>query len=157
MSDLRSRVLGTIFGTLSRGTFPQRNPVAWLYNGVRLPGLPVVEGFDKAKFTHKMIYFSNGSGDDVASYAFIAFSEPLYLNLDDNTLRWSATGEYIYFANFALADGSPGEMWSFTDGPYNKDDWWGNFGEHVIWTNYDICDTTGAVHLAGSEPVPVYE
>lgn len=29
MSDFRSRVLGTIIGTLSRGSFPKREPVAW--------------------------------------------------------------------------------------------------------------------------------
>ena len=154
MSDLRSRVLGTIFGTLSRGTFPQRNPVAWLYNGVRLPGLPVVEGKP-----YKEIHYCDPEDDyqGIGYYMVTFYSTPYYVNTEDGRTYYSADGEMVWFGATWNPDGSVRD--GFEDPEieqYKKDSWSGTLSS-IVWTNFDVCDTAGNVLLAGSEPVPVYE
>ena len=141
MSDLRSRVLGTIFGTLSRGTFPQRNPVAWLYNGVRLPGLPVVEGLSSAGI-YKIysnglpVYFLVLSANEMETESGLkgVFNAPIArYRYDQDSDSWTLVAE--------LTEGS-----------------WSTMLTGFVWATYDIYyHDSGNLFLAKSEPVPVYE
>ena len=135
MSDLRSRVLGTIFGTLSRGSFPKREPVAFLYNGVRLPGLPVVEGY--AFLTLRLgiytLYFSD-------FYEFGANSETgnWQVRIPEGNQMYQVTAENEWQKQVSTAARAI------------------NY-ENILWANFDVINPSGYVHMAASEPVPVYE
>lgn len=131
MSDFRSRVLGTIIGILSRGSFPKWEPVAFLYNGVRLPGLPVVEGYDYscvAKDIEGDIY-----------WAFVrSEAEKLIITIaDGNRFTGSKKG-------YKLVDSVWEEATSY-------------LALDPIWANYDIVNPNGELVLEASAPVPVYE
>ena len=160
MSDLRSRVLGTIFGTLSRGTFPQRNPVAWLYNGVRLPGLPEEITAFKYRFIEAFV------GGDLTAYYVTAFDEEpsVYIeNLngsDSLATKYYGTNGKKVAASYATT--SPGhDEWlvlpttemsisAALEGYLHKE-------PGLIWSNNDVVDLDGSIILAASDPVSVYE
>lgn len=155
MSDLRSRVLGTIFGTLSRGTFPQRNPVAWLYNGVRLPGLPVVEGFDKA-FIRTWHQNSGSTRTDLYLFPNNAY----YTVADGGLLHFGGGGaEPVQVMHYKLSENA----WAFIDNPENATvpppGGWvitSNSVVYLTWANFDM-EYDGTLYMKASDPVPVYE
>ena len=155
MSDLRSRVLGTIFGTLSRGTFPSREPVAFLYNGVRLPGLPVVEGKENA-----VIISSFGT-----TYLFLSSVKLDYRYITAHGyMLTSKHGEtFICFSFVRYKLNKTAGDWS--GGTYSEDSTFfalGSTEAETVWSNADLYhydkDTDEATLVcAASEPVPVYE
>lgn len=141
MSDLRSRVLGTIFGTLSRGTFPKREPVAFLYNGVRLPGLPVVEGFENA--------YLSGTGDNImlrlSTFEVIEDAGTIQANETGEMLTYTVDGgKWVHRRTDSIA------FWDVIDVVVTSADVW-------FWTAKDILSIDNSVYLAASKPVPVYE
>lgn len=152
MSDLRSRVLGTIFGTLSRGSFPKREPVAFLYNGVRLPGLPDLSEQDKK--VYRFVYITKFLAAQKRSVTF----SPVRMVYDP------ATG------GVRPENGEPVTVLEYSVGYYGTPTEWGEpktveipFSDSYtrispFWANTDILnEDDGTVYLAASEPVPVYE
>jgi hypothetical protein len=141
--EMRSRLLGMILGRVSRGQFPQREPVAFLYNGVRLPGLPVVDGLPN-------VYFAKRTIMGITGYCAYFTSEPYY--------AFASTGEYcigrrIGDCYYIVKEGD-------TEWAYQST--WENEGviepvATVFWANFDIFNEDGSVALAASNPVPVYE
>jgi hypothetical protein len=140
-AELRSRVLGLILGRLSRGGFPQREPVAWLYNGVRLPKLPAVHNLGNDKWiilNSKSTYVLRGNSVlstialiDGEYYVHQAYSDSDIYHLSSDGSAW------VYY-HTGTGD------WEEKDIPLSK----------VVWTKHDI---TGDNTFLGSDPIPVYE
>lgn len=141
MSDLRSRVLGTIFGTLSRGSFPKREPVAFLYNGVRLP---VLAEWDTKVHPYGALFYST-----VENYAMMMVCTNPFVYKGDST---SITPDGAFIVYRMELDTQ--EWYVFRSGQAGGR----GMDSEPIWSNHDILrDTDGSVMLAGSEPIPVYE
>ncbi|MBQ3504190.1 MAG: hypothetical protein IJA75_05760 [Oscillospiraceae bacterium] len=132
---------------------PVGEPVAYLYNSRRLPGLP---GWTK-------------------DYEIVTIVDP---NLGDTYIK--AAKGYTIESSWNITYGthhttygvdvvrSPLENWAWQEPVAQTDDWlWSNspylndYSTYPFWSNTDlICkndDGTEYVGLAGSEPVPVYE
>lgn len=145
--DLQSFLTGLAMALVSRGQFPKptAEPVAFLYNGVRLPRLPVVEGYP-----HIVMRFAGG----VMAY-FYAFSEPHHMtmtNSDGSKCVGVTAGEtYVYARCRQGGDSSfstPEEIVADNDI---------FFASVLNWSNYDVLNEDGTIYLAASEPIPVYE
>ena len=123
-------------------------PVAYLYNGIRLPALPE---WDREKYPYAAI----GKWSDV--YQLYFSTVPLtYRNVNPNTWYFDATedGEaLVYQTTTGAMIWEEHEARTFTAG-------------HAVyvmlgkphWASYDINrSTSGNIVLAASEPIPVYE
>jgi hypothetical protein len=118
-------------------------PVAYLYNGVRLPDINTV-WTDKEKYPYAVIYRDN-YGD--------------HLVLAGSCSAWGSNG-FRFF---------PPKGGQNADGPvyeYNvnvQGDAWELFSTfywitfYPVWTGTDIFNEDGSVYLSASEPIPVYE
>ena len=115
-------------------------PVAYLYNGVRLPKLPE---WDKETYP----------------YSFINYGGWLY----PNSLELYVCKEFTF-------DGSEvhytAESLRTPLTEYSEDFAWGDFSPSsggdvarnwLLWTNTDLVESDGTVYLAATDPVPVYE
>lgn len=137
---------GLVIAALSRGKLPKSEPVAFLYNGVKLPGLPVVEGFDKA-FIRKHPYFGG-------AYSLYCFSEIEYVKHDDNTQNIVCNATNCrYFDNLDNAGESVVDHWA----SYRVDEGSVAFQNWAIWSNFTMYNLDGSVCMEASDPVPVYE
>lgn len=128
---------------------PPAEPVAYLYNGVRLPKLP---DWDMEKFPYAFII-----DDSVYGYTFMATSAPPKHNLDDDTGmvthdQFLCFGLRLYYRH---KDG----IWVFTAGEEDGIDYYMATSRlsPCIWANTDLIKQDGSVYLTASEPVPVYE
>lgn len=162
-SKMRSSVMGLILGQFSSPLpMAQKEPVAYLYNGVRLPKLPE---WDRGVYPYAVIVHYNYSLMHKHVYV-------LYLMKDINIRKV-----------FESAPGFPFEYMFYQAGDIEysveiiKDKYATEWGEpteleeskrfsigDIMWTNSDIVlafDTgtgdAGTLYLAASEPVPVYE
>lgn len=115
----------------------EKEPIAYLYNGVQLPPLPE---WDKETYPYCIITAIG------AKYYFRAYTDPI--------VGGSATGRF--------ADGSAEQIYcTLADGA------WGSFASstvtsvntsQTVWTNHDmISSSDGTVYFAASDPIPVYE
>lgn len=112
---------------------PAQEPVAYLYNGVRLQKLPE---WDKETYPHAVI---------------VQTGSKYQLFLDTT---FNATSEGKISRLFARD-----QDWGYTDGEWNESSS-GGLSHYVIWTNKDLyysADAGGGLFMEASEPVPVYE
>ena len=125
-------------------------PVAYLYNGVRLPKLPE---WDKEKYPNAMI--TDGIHTTVTGIGVATV-----LNLGTFHYEWNQYGRYQFnmkdCALYKLID----NKWVLSyEGDrnliLNPDE--ERTTDYVLWTDTDIVSSTGSVWLAASEPIPVYE
>lgn len=148
--NLQDFLSGIAAGAASRGVM-KRKPIAYLYNGVQLPPLPEVEGYE---------YMTIQPVDD--NYVLRAYKE-----------KPSA-----YEGSVAIFYGIPSSVetecltgnlnvdktgWSYTTWTtgtsslmYYKEESILNTLKPIFWTNTDIYDLDGSLWLSASEPVPVY-
>lgn len=145
MSEVNITPLGAFLlgQQLRRNLAAVREPVAYLYNGVRLPKLPE---WDKEAYPYAVIYKNN-----LGKYKLLCSANRIIESID-------GTGQATGY--FQIPDGD----WLRTG---YSDGIWGDFAQHsgqelltlytLIWTNTDIHYADGTVYLAYSEPVPVYE
>ena len=154
--DLRSFLTGLAMSlcTLSRGTFPQRNPVAFLYNGVRLPGLPVVEK------PYALIRESHTDGGVMWAYfKATPFVCGVFSGIGQKYRRIVVQDADVYI----LANGE----WVYREDHSNTsitlDRWEADTGNVVSvsntvhWCKPSILYEDETVFLGESDPVPVYE
>ena len=173
-NDMRSRVLGHIMAALSRGTFPTREPVAWLYGhvakegetpthtingvdyvGVVAPKIPQVEGFE----FRTIRLFSVG----FVTLDFLENVDVEYLKSYDSSYKnyiRHGTGDVYYSANHVNGRVDDwGESKIETPGTVMHI-------ENIIWTSHDLVAagdenglSAGDVYLASSDCVciPIYE
>ncbi len=124
----------------------KKEPVAYLYNGVRLPKLPE---WDKEAYPYAVIA-QTLSGDGAVVFGFAVCADPWYV------------GSYSSGDNFVGADGN-GFQWTLIDGVWVQNNmFWGTYNisddGYGVWSNHDVIDTTdGTIYLTASEPVPIYE
>lgn len=113
-------------------------PVAFLYNGVRLPALPE---WDKTAYPYAAIY-----ADSLAEGTYCLMLLPEHLSRGLGGIGWAIPVGTTYYS-------VEGTAWV-----YNS---YADTGEGIVWdvmwSSYDIIDTNGSVYLVASEPVPVYE
>lgn len=122
---------------------PKKEPVAYLYNGVRLPKLPE---WDKEAYPYAVIDWYEG-GFGVAFWRLYLFPVNLSGNGDSAILPGGIT--YCWY-NYKTEEDT---AWEYTASatPNNETVF------VPIWTNTDILNEDRAVYLAKSDPVPVYE
>lgn len=144
---MRSCVMGLILGQFS-SPLPeaQKEPVAYLYNGVRLPKLPE---WDREKYPFAYIdHWVSGE------YVLYLMENPTITRDDDLDWVYFKIGENICFI---LQNGV--DAWT----PYKSSNatnnvfvYNGGALDACVWSNFDIeCDDV--MYFAASEPVPVYE
>ena len=139
--NLRDFLSGMASAAASRGVL-RREPIAYLYNGVQLPGLPEVEGY-------ALIYAVVGVSP--TSYRLLIMD---FIPEHQDYIHVSTTYDQAYgTGNYAVYSISNNE-WvhtddkTVTDGTFAKGRW--------KWSNVDLSDADGNVALAASDPVPVY-
>ena len=142
MSD-QSIKLGLALGLTTMGRW-RGEPVAYLYNGVRLPKLPE---WDKTKYPYAFISYS-----PVGFWTF--FASPVEVFVRDSGVY--PTGNDTHFGvscSTPMFDDNPttwGELGTNGFGP--------NAGKIIpLWCNFDMCNEDGTLYLEASKPVPVYE
>lgn len=129
---------------LRRNLAAVREPVAYLYNGVRLPKLPE---WDKSKYPYAFIRYT--LGESIAQYGLYVCSHSQIWESPD-CVR-TTVGTQMRACT----------VWAGNDA-------WGAFGDEytreadtvltdVIWANWNILDADGNEGLSASDPVPVYE
>jgi hypothetical protein len=135
----------------------KREPVAYLYNGVRLPKLPE---WDKETYPYACI---QQSWTD--RYDFYISSKPLYVaQYDDISNRGRYFLENLKGTTYWQCR-SGAEMVKWESGvlvpfPYETlivYDPEMPTRYALTWTNHDILKSDGSVYLAASDPIPVYE
>lgn len=131
--DKPSLTLGWLVGRQIAGQRKavEKQPIAYLYNGVQLPPLP------EGKYPHLCIVKS------WTDYRLFMTSMPLVGGVH--------TTEGTEYCVYTFADGD--DNWSFGFEGTGVGQW----AMTAIWTNTDILNEDGSVYLATSEPIPVYE
>lgn len=155
MYDKRSFLKGLALGLAGKPLefAPGKEPVAYLYNGVRLPKLPE---HDEA---HK--YAAMGKFGNI--YRLILSTVPLIhksLLLSAWQVKTNEDGESLTYQCAAPYDPNEPLTWNWEQ----QDTTTHTAGGTAIfvmaelhWADYDICKESGTVYLAASEPVPIYE
>lgn len=125
---------GYLLGAELRNTRPAREPVAWLYNGVRLPKLPEVEGCPEGM-------------------VFEPYPGEVWLDLGTGFSAHNSTAFYVEgpCKLYQLSGGAWVVLGEF-DGRQST-----NYSMNPIWASADIPAYDGTVYLEASDPVPVYE
>lgn len=135
-------------GLCSVGAYAeQKEPVAYLYNGVKLPPLPE---WDKTKYPYAYIALHTGR-----QYARLVCMSVEPVTTSSGSSEYTGAnprGEDIEYlvAEVRVTDASWWELTRLTGTP-NCD------LERLLWTNYDVLRTDGTVYLFASDPIPVYE
>ena len=129
----------------------EKDLVAYLYNGVRFPAMPV---WDKNAYPYAHIALSNSG----RGFWFCVTNKALVAkNFDDGgtaVYTTYTTGSGVGYLEWLYRNGlwiNPVE--STTGQLYYNGQYW-----DVIWSNHDIKnENDGTIYLAASDPVPVYE
>lgn len=137
--------MGLIFSLFS-SPLPevQKEPVAYLYNGVRLPKLPE---WDRETYPFAVL---RSTGEETAPYAVYYSKQTPTLNDSGKvfvcSLAYPGMVTYCDYIDGAL-------VWRDTSTTLITS----TSVDGVFWTNTDILDSTGEVYLAASDPAPIYE
>lgn len=150
MTDkMKSFVKGILLGLVSRAEMPKGEPVAYLYNGVRLPKLPE---WDKSKYPYACIKYCDpavSGGDEVYHYELFAFTKKVQIA----NYAFAPQGEYGASSWKYFPENTPAQ-WEFS---LSSDAARWTRHTDVLWTNFELLRTDGTLYLAASEPTPVYE
>ena len=143
---MRSCVMGLILGQFS-SPLPraQKEPVAYLYNGVRLPKLPE---WDREKYPYAYIWFGS------TLKRLYVLSEASHMTMTDsggNACIGAEAGTTYMVANTYVGNATWGSFTSYTEEEPKV------LSSSVGWANYDIRNADGTLYLSASEPIPVYE
>ena len=144
--DNKSQTLGYLVGKQIAGMRRvTTEPVAYLYNGVRLPKLPEFG----AEYPNKVV--SVHTADDGNTYyrcVGLPMKKQVIVNSDGEPMFNGLSGSTVF----------PGYKFDGTEWVDNK-----ILFVYPIWADYDIYyasnagDLAGTLYLAASEPIPVYE
>ena len=155
---MRSSVIGLLLGQFS-SPLPevQKEPVAYLYNGVRLPKLPE---WDREEYPYAVI--STVSGILTGTYATLVCLKNItavtYETEDESAAEYYADG--VIFSDRLAAkstyDKSTGAYSDFGD--FTASDSSTLFPlRNMVWSNANIYKPDGTLYLSASDPIPVYE
>ena len=114
----------------------KKSPIAYLYNGVRLPALPE---WDREAYPYAFIAHT------AKQYIyFFVLDEPTYHNGTDGV--W-----YITAVSHSVTDYKNPSEWSPMSG--NTID---RACINLMWSNFDMLKSNGSIALAASDPIPIY-
>ena len=151
-------MLGFIAGVTSGGGAARKEPVAYLYNGVRLPKLPE---WDKTAYPYVLITYQYGR-----YYVTIANVKQA-ANLVPGVDYWGSFTANGKFISYSLTDGD--WVGGTTEHTANSGVLNGRYDEEgFVWANHDIyvqewtsnstpAIPTDTILLPASDPIPVYE
>lgn len=142
--DLDSWLVGYVYGLTGKIMCnTKKDPVAFLYNGVKLPKLPE---WDKTKYPYA--YISLGFGE----YILVLSTVRMIIEMDGGLTVPATAGTVtlLLHKNITITD------------------YWGESKEREIyygaidivdpfWCNEDLFYEDGTLFIAASDPVPVYE
>lgn len=136
-----------------------RVPVAYLYNGVRLPGLP--EEWNPVTHPFALVVDGNWSiAFGSQSVWFYAFSTPHHKNAyreADGLYHFAIlAGESYLEAKITTTIKNEFDGLSFHPEVKTKESM-AYFAKNATWANYEVQNADGTVYLAASDPIPVYE
>lgn len=146
--------------------FPIRRPVAYLYNGVRLPKLPE---WNREMYPYAVIWKkSTAIVVNPIRYGLVVSSEPIYwVDAYSDYLRVISAANTITFEANVYADTPNSAAWVESS---RNEDHVGSVSEgyDALWANHDVyvCTysmltntytVTDSLHMAASEPIPIYE
>lgn len=143
---MRSSAMGLILSLFS-SPLPevQKEPVAYLYNGVRLPKLPE---WDREKYPYAYIWFGS------TLKRLYILQEASHMTMTDsggNACIGVEAGTTYMAANTHVGNATWGPFTSYTAEEPKA------LSSSVGWANYDIRNADGTLYLSASEPIPVYE
>lgn len=144
-SKMRSCVMGLILGQFS-SPLPevQKEPVAYLYNGVRLPKLPEWD-----KETSPYVYMHS---DLVLNRRYIRVLSNLNFLVNSDGL-WGLSHYPKYLQCYCFVPTGKWSEWEEQEGAESG----GMSVSKIAWANFDVPNEDGTVRLEASEPIPVYE
>lgn len=150
-SNMRSSVMGLLLGQFSSPLpMAQKEPVAYLYNGVQLPDINEV-WTDEVKAEYPYAHIVYYTEQDI--YTVRYHKSPIsYTAYYESTGTPALIGSGSYFAYDAKGDGwelyqNKEDVLSIT---LNK--------SQLVWSSHDILNIDdNSVYLAASDPIPVYE
>ena len=131
-----------------------KEPIAYLYNGVRLPKLPE---WDKEKYPYAFIQtFGDTSGDPEYDYAYwlvcMSASADYFYHSNDNEYCFGGDPYLEKCPAIAYMKLQNSNEWVFHK---EYDNYFIERWNPVIWTNFDL--DLGELKVDASEPIPVYE
>lgn len=133
--NMRSCVEGLILALCGKAyQYPTAEPVAYLYNGVRLPKLPEWD-----KTVHPFAYISEMGGE----YFLV-------------TARIKAYDTSIIVTPGLVSSGRI-QVYEVVDGAWIETADASSMNHTIVWCNHNIVGADEAVVLHASEPIPVYE
>lgn len=155
--NLQDLLSGMASAAASRGVLPRREPIAYLYNGVQLPGLPEWD-----KETYPYAWISKGQ-----------YSNQYTLHISTGLVNYRSWGDkgtlfYLYPISVPISvqqaylseDELDNGEWEFTwsktyeENPVDSSSGFGL----PIWSNFDVMNHyDSSTYLAASDPVPVYK
>ena len=121
----------------------RREPVAYLYNGVRLPALPE---WDETKYPYAQI-----SGWHVSGALLRVTTFPF--KVKNGWFYTSANGSQIAYK---IVD----NQWEISEAncmAFSEEKQMQMAGMNVEWANYNVLKENGEVYLVASDPIPVNE
>ena len=154
-AKMRGFVNGILLGVVGK-PFPitqeEREPVAYLYNGVQLPKLPE---WDEVTYPYALMYRRlPGTIElcvfDGEPYTY-RLNEKLYTGLNTKVMAGRSNYTGTYWTELSYNEVTPMAQ---IDGSVLPTD---NYPSYYIWANYDVLDEDGTVMHPKTEPIPVYE
>ena len=133
-------------GLCSVGEF-KKEPVAYLYNGVRLGKLPVVEGYPYAFIAELKLIRTD--------YVLVLSQTNPYYSDSTDSVVFSGGNSMLYQRDYSYTQGE--NVWTLNSGESERRAFsCSNISD--LWANTDILnDTDGSVFLKATDPIPVYE
>lgn len=140
-SKMRSSVMGLILGQFSSPLpMAQKEPVAYLYNGVRLPKLPE---WDRAVYPYAvMIYRCVPQLYELRCLSADAYYGENFFKASNGILSQCKDGVWGAFGTLE------GESYAYVPLTSSIDT--------LVWANFTM-ENNGTTYLIASEPIPVYE
>lgn len=167
--EKRSRVLGMILGSVSRGQFPQREPVAFLYGHVAKEGETPTHTINGVWYVGAVCpdIFKVYTPELQAEYPFA-----LLIKAVDSESYWvyaSAERAYVTEGYTPRLNGPCARFYYYPEIYPDKTEWtemtlgteeWYTFGgwdDTILWANHDIPASVDTPSVSASQPIPVYE
>lgn len=158
--NMRAFVRGLLAGLVSEGRLPDaaKEPVANLYNGVRLPLL------ERALSTPYLTIVCDPDSEKEYPYRIYEHSLPITIVVSDtnpNYYNMVMAEETDYTYKYIPYPEESSTFWwknSFELGLASEIPWsLVNVKAELIWANYDVYFENGLLALEATEPIPVYE
>lgn len=147
--NLQDFLSGMASAAASRGVL-RREPIAYLYNGVQLPGLPE---WDKETYPYALIVV-NPEPFAVVPYTKVLASKFPFVWMDYGFTAFANSSQTDSYVHSVINEGETewSEVITVSQNGVST-----NGEETVIWANHDILNEDGSLYLAASEPIPIYE